>query len=122
MSHLNISRLLDGDSDTCLDLAGETKILTLRQNLQLRYGFEIKVVIPESLEHHRHQVIRVLTSDVEHGSCGKAKELKRCEFLGSHTYGCGCSDWCNLVVKFIFLSERVDTYWPQQVCEIQIQI
>ena len=86
LSNLNTSLLFDGVNDTCIDLAGITNVLTLQKNDHLQRSFYVRVVLPDHLEEHRRNIIRVLMSDSESGSCPRTVEFKKCLFLKDQLY------------------------------------
>ena len=120
LSNLNTSLLFDGANDTCIDLAGITNVLTMEKNDYLESTFFVRVVLPDHLEKHRRNIIRVLMSDSESGSCPRTVEFKKCLFLKDHLYSCFCLNQCHLSVKIIFLSSWVDAGHSYEVCEIEV--
>ena len=120
LADFNVSLLFDGDNSTCLDLTEVTTILTLQQQTPQRSVVLVKVVLPDNLESNRHNIVRVLTSEVSGTSCPNTLHFKKCEVFEGQTYVCICSSYCLLSVKITFLSEWLYVNHRHEVCEIEM--
>ena len=111
--------LSDGDLNTCLDLSDAPPIHMLKNEALHQRGFLVNVILPGSLEGHRQQMIKVMTSQDGNGASLEVTCLKECELTEDSLYSCPCDNVCQVFVRITTESISVQDHEMLAVCEIQ---
>ena len=117
LSDLNVSKVYDNDTMTCMEFTHVTPFLTLLHKAPLRYAFTLDIILGES---RHHAAIRVLTSETDSNSCSQLMDLKQCQRAADSKYHCVCELNCQVSVKLMLMSHAIASDQTLKICEIYL--